>query len=259
VLVVTWNVNSLKAREAFLAEFLDRVRPDVFALQELKLEDAAVPVSMFTQRGYEVVFTGQKAYNGVLLGSRTPITDVHRGFPGDGGDARLIAGTTNGVRFVCLYCPQGQSATSPKFVFKLDFYEQLRAWVAKLDLTSPIVLLGDMNIAPGPEDIWDPFGMDGETGYHPLEHDEWRKLMALGLHDAVRPHVPAGTYSYWDYRAGSFHKGQGMRIDHVLVTAPLVGRVASAWIDRNERKKKGDLAPSDHAPVGVILRDEPLP
>ncbi len=251
--IVTWNVNSIKVRAEFVADYLDRVRPEILCLQELKVDAAHVPREVFTSRGYELAVHAQKTWNGVLIASQGAITDVVEGLgEAEEGQARMVACSTLGVRIVNLYCPQGQSVKSPKFMYKLRFYEALRAWVARdCDLGAPFVLCGDLNIAPGPEDIWDPFEMEGVPSYHPLEHQELEALMDLGLYDAVKPHIQPGTYTFWDYRAGMFHKNQGMRIDHLLVSEPLRERVTGAWVEREERKKKDELKPSDHAPVVI--------
>lgn len=252
--IVTWNVNSLKARREFVEGWLDANMPDVLCLQELKLDTDAVPVEMFEERGYHVAMHAQKQWNGVLIASRTPLEEVHQGLPQDEGQARLVAATTAGLRIVNLYCPQGQSVSSPKFKYKLRFYAGLRRWIRKNHSPEdPLVVLGDLNIAPTADDVWDEFRMDGIPSFHPKEHVEWRKLEQWGLTDAVKPHVPAGAYSFWDYRGGAFRMNQGMRIDHILVTAPLLPRVQDAWIDRDARKKRDGLTASDHAPVGVEL------
>ncbi|MGM0578925.1 MAG: exodeoxyribonuclease III [Myxococcota bacterium] len=253
--IVTWNVNSLKARKAYVEKWLDAEDPDVLCVQELKLDGDKVPAEIFTERGYDVAIHGQPQWNGVLIASKTPLEDVAKGLPdGDEGESRLIAATTEGIRFVNLYCPQGQSADSPKFAFKLGFYKALRAWLAETcDPSKPLVVLGDMNVAPEARDIWSEEVMHDVPTYHPLEHEEWGKLTALGLHDAVKPFVEPGTFSFWDYRGGAFPRNMGMRIDHVLVTEPLVGRVEDAFIQRPYRKKWDGLTPSDHAPVGIVL------
>lgn len=253
--IVTWNVNSLKARQGYVERWLDAEAPDVLCVQELKLDDDKVPTEMFTDRGYDVAIHGQPRWNGVLIASKTPLEDVAKGLPeGDEGEARLIAATASGVRFVNLYCPQGQAADSPKFPFKLGFFAALRAWLAATcDPSRELIVLGDLNIAPEARDIWDEEAMAGVPSYHPLEHEEWGKLMAFGLEDAVKPFVEPGTFSFWDYRGGCFHRNQGMRIDHVLVTKALAGRVTDGFIQRPYRKKWDGMTPSDHAPVGIVL------
>jgi exodeoxyribonuclease III len=253
--IVTWNVNSLKARSEFLAKYLDKEKPDVIGIQELKLDSTEVPTALFTDRGYFVAMHTQKTWNGVLLAARSPPEDVERGFPEDDGEARLVAATVDGIRFVNLYCPQGQSVASPRYTYKLKFYDGLVAWAgSRIRPDTSLVVMGDMNVAPEPEDIFDPIGFQNEPCFTPPEHERWRKLVGVGLTDAVKPHLKDVRYSYWDYRAGCFHKNQGMRIDHILVTEPVLARVETAWIDRNERKKKEGLLPSDHAPVVVSLR-----
>ncbi len=253
--IVTWNVNSLNARADFVRMYLDAKAPDVLCLQELKLTEDKVPVEMFRERGYHVAIHGQSQWNGVLIASKTPLEDVHKGLTGaDEDQARLIAATTAGIRIVNLYCPQGQSADSPKFQYKLRFFEGLCGWLPETcDRSAPAVVLGDLNIAPGPDDVWSVEAFENVPTYHPLEHEAWAKMMSFGLYDAVKPHIEPKTFSFWDYRGAAFRFNQGMRIDHVLVTEVLLPKVKTAWIDRDERKKKDGLTPSDHAPVGIEL------
>ncbi len=253
--IVTWNVNSLKARQDFVSLYLEAADPDILCLQELKLESDKVPREMFEERGYQLAIHGQKQWNGVLIASKLPLTDVWTGLPeGDDGEARLVAATVGGVRLVNLYCPQGQSADSPKFAYKLRFYRALRDWLAAgLEAGPPLVVLGDLNVAPRAEDIYDAKKFENVPSFHPLEHEQWRALEALGLRDAVLPHIKSGSFSFWDYRGGAFRFNKGMRIDHVLVSEGLLPRVKTAWIDRDARKKKQGLTASDHAPVGIEL------
>lgn len=254
--IVTWNVNSIKAREEFVGLFLDDVTPDVLCVQELKLEADKVPVELFESRGYEVALHAQKRWNGVLIASKTPLENVTTGLPGDAenGQARAIAATADGIRLLNLYCPQGQSVSSEQFPYKLAFYDAMERWLhdeTKPD--EPVVVLGDLNVAPRPEDVYSEEALEGIPSYHPEEHIRWSKLIDFGLEDVVAPRVPAGTFSYWDYRGGAFHRNLGMRIDHVLATAPVASRVTSASVARDWRKKKQGLTASDHAPVVVDL------
>jgi exodeoxyribonuclease III len=253
--IATWNVNSLKARADFVSLYLDAEAPDVLCLQELKLPEDKVPREMFESRGYHLAIHGQPQWNGVLIASRTPIEEVHCGLPvGDEGQSRLVAATTAGIRFVNLYCPQGQSVDSPKFAYKLGFFRALNAWLREdCDPAAGLVVLGDINIAPTTDDIWDAEKWAGTPSFHPDEHELYGQLLDFGLSDAVAPHIEPGTYSFWDYRAGKFRFNQGMRIDHILVSASLRGRVSGAVIQRPWRKKKEGLTPSDHAPVEVTL------
>ena len=255
--IVTWNVNSLNAREELVARFLDAEAPDVLAIQELKIEEDQVPRDLFAARGYHLAIHAQRRWNGVLIASKTPLTDVMAGLPeAEGDEARVIAATTAGVRFVNLYCPQGQAVDSPKFPYKLSFYDALTRWLrGALAVDAPWVVLGDLNVAPHPEDIWDPVAFANVPTFHPDEHARWRELVSFGLADVVHPRVPAHTYTFWDYRGGAFHKRQGMRIDHVLASAPIDARVAEIAVLRDWRKKVADLTPSDHAPLVVTLTD----
>ncbi|MCB9730167.1 MAG: exodeoxyribonuclease III [Deltaproteobacteria bacterium] len=253
--LVTWNVNSLKARADYVRRYLAERSPDVLCIQELKLEDDHVPVELFEEHGYHLAIYGQKQWNGVLIASREPITDVHRGLPeGEAGQSRLISARTAGLRLVNLYCPQGQSADSPKFQYKLEFYAALTRWLAaEVDLGEPLAVVGDLNVAPGPDDVWSVEAFENVPTYHPLEHAAWAELVGLGLHDAVAPFVPPRTFTFWDYRGGAFRFDHGMRIDHVLVSEALRPRVTGAFVDRDFRKKIDGLSASDHAPVGVEL------
>lgn len=256
--IVTWNVNSLKARQDFVSLFLDAVSPEVVCLQELKLEASKVPTELFEERGYHLAIHGQKSWNGVLIASKTPISDVVRGLPNaDEGQARSIAATASGIRFLNLYCPQGQAVDSPKFPYKLRFYDALLQQLADSSAAEqPLVVLGDLNVAPRPEDVWSEEALAGIPSYHPDEHARWARLLELGLHDAVAPRVPSGTFTFWDYQGGAFHRNLGLRIDHVLVSKPLLPRVEAASVARDWRKKKQGLTASDHAPVIVQLSPE---
>lgn len=256
--IVTWNINSLNARADLAALFLDAERPDVLALQELKLETDKVPRDLFTSRGYEVAVFGQKSWNGVLIASKKPLGEVVTGLsPHDQGESRFIAATIGGVRFINVYCPQGQSVDSDKFPFKLGFFDGLCAMIEGLGPERATVLLGDLNIAPDPDDVWDPPRFEGIPSFHPLEHERFRRLLAAGLVDVVKPRVAPRTFSFWDYRGGDFRFDHGMRIDHILATAPVAARVVKAEVLRDWRKKKDGMTPSDHAPVAVTLGDAP--
>ncbi len=255
--IVTWNVNSLKARHDYVAEYLDAERPDVLCLQELKLQDEHVPTELFTSRGYDLAIHGQRQWNGVLIASLTPLSDVHTGLPaGDDGAARLIAATTAGIRLVNLYCPQGQAADSPKFPYKLGFFDALIEWLpANIPPETAGLILGDLNVAPNPDDVYSLDAFKGVPTYHPEEHARWDRLLELGFADVSKPWLAPGTYSFWDYRGGAFRRDQGMRIDHHLATASLASRVRGSRVLRQWRKNLEDLRASDHAPVEITLVD----
>lgn len=252
--IVTWNVNSLNARAEHVAAYLDLHAPDVLCLQELKLPDERVPRALFEERGYHLETHGQPTWNGVAIAAREPLSDVHRGLPGgDEGQARLLAATCLGLRIVNLYCPQGQAVDSPKFAYKLAFFERLRGWLDEVaDPGGDLLLTGDLNIAPDPEDVWSVEEMRDQVSFHPLEHAAWRRLLDFGLVDGARPFLPGGTFTFWDYRAGSFRRKRGMRIDHFLVTAGVARRAAGAEVHAEERARD---KPSDHAPVVLTLAD----
>lgn len=267
--LATWNVNSLKARLEKVSWWLDRARPDVLLMQETKLTDAAVPVDEFKAAGYELAHHGQGQWNGVAIASRSPITDVVSNFgdplrpekteeTGDDeplAEARMIAATVGGVRVVSLYAPNGRVVDSIFYEAKLQWYDRLAQWLERsCDPSQPLALGGDFNVAPTDEDVWDPIRCHGGTHVSPKEREAFARLGRWGLVDAYRlRHPEPGRYTWWDYRAGNFHKNFGMRIDHLLVTRSVADRTVWAEIDREARK--GKPIPSDHAPL-VIDIDE---
>ncbi|MEC9070853.1 MAG: exodeoxyribonuclease III, partial [Myxococcota bacterium] len=188
--IVTWNVNSLKARQQLVGEYLDSESPDVLAIQELKLEEAQVPRELFESRGYNLAIHAQKQWNGVLIASRSPITEVVQGFPGEDGQARLVSGVVGGIRLVNVYCPQGQAVDSEKFPYKLRFFEALAEWLEEnCSPERPVILLGDINVAPAQRDVHDPAAMWGVPTFHPRELEAWGRFTWWGLQDAVVDHV----------------------------------------------------------------------
>jgi DNA polymerase I len=257
--IMTWNVNSLKARGPFVFDYLDEAQPDVVCLQELKMETDAVPKELFEERGYEVAIHGQRQWNGVLIASKKSISNVTTGLPnGDEGQSRLIACEIKDgkqtLNLVNLYCPQGQAEDSPKFQYKLKFYQALRRWISETyQPKDNLLIVGDLNIAPLKTDVWDIGAFKNVPTYHPLEHDEWNKLISFGLDDVVVPHIEPGQFSFWDYRGARFRQNQGMRIDHALATKSVATWVTDATIDREARKKRKGHAASDHVPVTVTL------
>jgi exodeoxyribonuclease-3 len=252
--IVSWNVNSLKVRLPHLEEWVKIAEPDVLALQEIKLEDAAFPHAAIEALGYtHRAVSGQKTYNGVALLSRRPITDVHIGIPGfDDPQRRVIAGTVDGVRVVDLYVVNGQEVGSDKFAYKLDWLARLRAWLADEIARHPqLVVLGDFNIAPADIDVHDPAAWHEQVLCSTPERDALRAIEALGLVDSFRAlHPDAGQFSWWDYRQGAFRRNIGLRIDLVLVSSALRDRLQAAGIDRVPRTWE---RPSDHAPAWIEL------
>ncbi len=251
--VVTWNINSLTARAGNLVSFLDRVYPDVICLQELKLAEEEIPFELFEERGYEVALHAQPRWNGVLIASLEPLDDVEVGLPdGDEGQARFVAATVGDLRLVDLYCPQGSRIGSEKFAYKLRFYEALLAWLERRDPARPLLLTGDMNIAPAARDLHDPEAFAGQVSFSPAEHAIWQRLLDWGLQDLAEPHLPPGTWTFWDYRTMGWQNKVGMRIDHFLGTASVAARVQSCHVETEER---GLALASDHAPVVLDLEE----
>jgi exodeoxyribonuclease-3 len=258
--IATWNVNSVKQRLPRLLGWLDERRPDVVCLQETKLADEAFAGLLgeeLAERHYSLAVHGEASWNGVAILSRVGLDDVEVGIPGAPGfphpEARAVSAICGGIRVFSVYVPNGRTPGSEHYRYKLDWLAALTAMVAR-DPQDTIVL-GDMNIAPSDEDVFDPEAYIGQTHVTPAERAALAELQGLGLHDVVREHWPSErVFTYWDYRAGMFHQDLGMRIDLVLAGGRVAERVRAAWVDRKARKGRG---PSDHAPVIVDLDEAP--
>ena len=268
VKIATWNVNSLRARADRVESWLLRSDVDVLAMQETKCRDDNFPWELFERNGYEVAHFGLSQWNGVAIASRVGLDDVARTFPdqptfGKGGveaeqEARAIGATCGGVRVWSLYVPNGRALDDEHMPYKLEWLATLNKhateWLAQ-DPTAQIALVGDWNIAPLDDDVWDIdlFRAEGWTHVSEPEREAFRAFEESGFADVARPFTPGpGVYTYWDYKQLRFPKKEGMRIDFVLGSPALAGRVVGAHIDREERKGKGA---SDHAPVVVELAD----
>lgn len=255
--IATWNVNSLKARLPRVEAWLAEVGPDVVCLQETKLADDAFPALAFEALGYSAVHHGEGRWNGVAIVSRVGIADVIVGFA-DGeqpdAEARMLSATCGGVRISSVYVPNGRALDHDHYRYKLVWLERLRRHLeATVDPDDAVIVAGDFNIAPDDRDVHDPAAFVGATHVSEPERAALAELEAWGLVDLFRlQHPEAGLYSWWDYRAGDFHQGRGMRIDLVLGSRPVADRVRWSIIDRNARKGQ---QPSDHAPVVVDLED----
>ncbi len=254
--IATWNVNSLTARLPRVEEWLGYAQPDVLCMQETKVADGAFPAMALSALGYETVNHGDGRWNGVAIASRLGVTDVQHGFGPDVDEqgCRLVAATCGGVRVHSIYVPNGRAVDSEFYKAKLAWLDELRRFV---DLTcapsDPVVIAGDFNVAPEDKDVWDPAEVSGATHVTEPERSALRALEDWGLVDSFRSlYDQDGLYSWWDYRAGNFHKHKGMRIDLLLLSEPLARRCRYALIDRNARKGR---QPSDHAPVFVDLDD----
>jgi exodeoxyribonuclease-3 len=258
VRIATWNVNALTPeRLDRIFDWVDSVRPDVLCLQETKVTDDVFPALDFHGRGYASVHHGEGRWNGVAIVSRVGLDDPVSGFA-DGGDpdadARLVSATCGGVRISSVYVPNGRAVGHEHFAYKLAWLARLRAHVDAESRASsggrPVAVCGDFNVAPADIDVWNPAAFEGDTHVTPEERAALADLEDWGLRDAFRERYPGvpRLFSWWDYRAGNFHKHQGMRIDLVMLSPDLAARVGFALIDRNARKGK---KPSDHAPVLV--------
>ena len=251
--IATWNVNSLKVRLSHLLLWLESHPVDVLCLQETKLTDEKFPVDEINAAGYQVVFSGQKTYNGVAILSKTPLTDVVKNNPRfEDAQQRIIAATVQGVRIVCAYVPNGQAVDSDKYAYKLRWLAALRDWLADEMAAHPeLALLGDYNIAPEDRDVHDPLEWAGQIHCSDAERAALTALNALGLADAFRLfEQPEKSYSWWDYRMLGFRRNRGLRIDHILLSASLARRCTACEIDREPRKWE---QPSDHVPVTATL------
>ena len=250
--IATWNINGLRARLDFLLYWLRARQPDVVGLQELKLTDEQFPHEVFEAEGYRAITHGQKAWNGVAILSRQPIDGVRRGLPGqEEFGARLVTARVEGLSFTTVYCPNGKQVGHEDFPRKLAWLDDL---AAHLEGSQPrqesAVLCGDFNICPGPLDSWNEEVLRGKIFHTEDERRRFDNLLDLGLADIFRERFPdTRAFSWWDYRAGAFHKNQGLRIDFLLGSPPILERVRSVEIDRDYRKKKEGLTASDHAPV----------
>lgn len=252
--IVTWNVNSFRARHDRLIAFLGRHKPDVVCLQELKAEADEIPLDAVHELGYQAALLGQRTYNGVAILAKEPIEDVRTGMGDDDDQARLIAATIRGIRVICAYVPNGGERASPKFAYKLEWMKRLRAHLGKTySPDSPLALCGDFNVAPTDLDVKNPDAWKDTVLACPEVRDALKEIRSFGLADTLRLHTPeGGLYSWWDYRMLGFPKNDGLRIDHIDVTPPLAARSLAVKIDREERKGK---QPSDHAPVIADFSD----
>jgi exodeoxyribonuclease-3 len=247
--LATWNVNSLKVRLPHVLEWLAANQPDVLCLQETKQEDKDFPADALKAAGYQSIFAGQKTYNGVAILSKAPGSDVQIGIPGfDDVQQRVLAATVGGVRVVCVYVPNGQSPDSDKYQYKLRWLQALTDWLrTELARYPELTLLGDYNIAPEDRDVHDPKAWEGQVLVSPAERAAFVGLTGLGLKDAFRLFEQAeSSFSWWDYRMAAFRRNMGLRIDHILLSAPLARQCTSCWIDKAPRKLE---RPSDHTPV----------
>jgi exodeoxyribonuclease-3 len=252
VRIATWNVNSLNARLEFVVGWLGDRKPDAVCFQELKLTTEAFPYAALEAAGYHAVVHGQKSWNGVAVLARGPLESVELGLPGaEAAGSRLVTARIGEWAVSSVYVPNGKTLVHPDFELKLDFLARLRAHVeATVDRSRPYVLGGDFNVAHTDRDSFDPDAMRDAIFHTEPERRAIDALLGTGLVDLQRALEPdTHAFSWWDYRGGSFHKNEGLRIDLLLASPPARARATKVWVDRDYRKKKGELTPSDHAPV----------
>jgi exodeoxyribonuclease-3 len=256
VRVATWNVNGLRARLDFVRLWLRERRPDLVGLQELKLPDELFPREDFEAEGYYAESHGQKGWNGVAVLSREPVEVVQRGLPGQEElGARLLTVRAGGLEFTTLYCPNGKDTRHEDFPRKLAWLDALAAHLeARAAASRRAVVCGDLNLCPAPIDSWNEAGLRGSLFHTDAERARFQRLLAAGFVDVFRRlHPDEQAFSWWDYRGGAFHRRQGLRIDLLLATGAALAGASRAEIDREWRKKKAGLTPSDHAPVFADL------
>jgi len=255
VLITTWNVNSLKARLERVTAWVKENQPDVLCMQETKMKDEVFPALTFAELGYESAHFGQGQWNGVAIISKVGLTDVVTNFAASiepDHEARIISAKCGDIRVVSVYVPNGRSLEDDHYKYKLAWMKKLRRHAAAIaDPSEMLVIGGDFNIAPTNDDVWDVTKFDGATHVSEPERKAFAELCEWGLVDVFREMNPEPkVFSWWDYRNGSFHKGEGMRIDFLLATKSTLARVEDSKIDRNARKGE---KPSDHAPVSMRL------
>jgi exodeoxyribonuclease III len=257
MLVATWNVNGLRARFDYITHWLKARQPDVIGLQELKMTDEAFPSDAFAELGYHTLTHGQKAWNGVAVLSREPGAALQRGLPGqEDFGSRLITADVAGIQFTTVYCPNGKNLEHADYERKLGWFDALVEHLAPAAAAqTPAIVCGDFNICPGALDSWDAHGMLGHIFHTDAERARMQALYNQGWTDLYRAqHPDSNAFSWWDYRAGSFQRNQGLRIDFVLANEAARERATNTLIDRDFRKKIEGLTASDHAPVITQLQ-----
>ncbi len=247
--VATWNVNSLRSRLSQVLKWLAQVGPDILALQETKVVDQDFPTSELQQAGYQLIYTGQKSYNGVAILSKLPAAAVELELPNfQTAQKRMIAASYAGVRIINLYVPNGQAVGSEKYEFKLSWLAAVRDYIGEaLQKYPKLIVLGDFNIAPADEDVYNPNAWHNQVLCSEAERAALVAILSLGLEDSFRLFVQAErVFSWWDYRGEMYTHNRGLRIDHILSSYPLAKVIKNCYIDEQSRQWE---KPSDHAPV----------
>lgn len=259
--IASFNANGIRPRTPIILDWLKQNDPDVLCIQETKVQDPDFPEKPYQESGYYVAYIGQKSYNGVAIVSKAPLTDVRTGLRDNENieEARFISGqTSNGIVIVNTYVPQGQQPDSEKFTYKLKWYERLLAhFRSNYNSETPLIWVGDLNVAPTSRDVYDPERLYGSVCYHPDEHKALEKLMEFGFIDIYRKHKPdEKEYTFWDYRIpNAVKRGLGWRIDHIMATRPVADISIDAWIDKSPRLL---AKPSDHTFIVAEFKTTPL-
>ncbi len=251
--VATWNVNSIRARIDNVINFLKKNNADVLCMQETKVEDSLFPFERFEEIGYNLAVFGQKRFNGVAIASKIPFEDIQTNVVGnERGQKRTLLVKINGITLINSYFPNGQSPDSDNFQYKLDFIKGFRKYLDNRFKTDKdaVIMVGDFNVAKESIDVYDTEAMEGKIGFHEDERKALNYLYDWGFIDAFRMFNKEQTFSWWDYRALSFIKNTGLRIDYIWISEKLHDKCVKCYIDRNERKKQ---KPSDHAPVVALF------
>jgi len=255
VKLATWNVNSIRARLDLVLRWLKEESPDILCMQEIKVEPHLFPAEPFHELGYHLLVSGQKTWNGVAIASRVEPLEAVEGLPSGflQDQKRLLSARIGGLRIVNVYVPNGGDVTLDRFADKLQYLDELTSFAADLSQNGPLVVMGDFNVAPEIDDVYDPVALDGSICFHPEERARVRKILATGMEDVFRRFNPAGkAYSWWDYRSMAFRRKMGMRLDLILLNGSAASLAEDCEIHvapRNWEK------PSDHAPVVLTLRD----
>jgi exodeoxyribonuclease III len=247
--IASWNVNSLRVRLSHVLDWLNIHKPDMLALQEIKLENKDFPLDAFTSIGYHAVYAGQKTYNGVAILSRTPAENINTDMPQwSDPQRRILAATINNIRLINLYIPNGSDLDSPKYLYKLEWLKEMTAYLQQeLAQHEHVVIVGDFNIAPEDRDVHDPAAWAGQVLVSEPERQVLRNWLTMGLQDSFRLfEQEPNSFSWWDYRAAAFRRNMGLRIDHIWISPALAKLCKISAIDKTPRKLD---RPSDHVPV----------
>lgn len=247
--IATWNVNSLRVRLLHVQTWLADVKPDVLALQEIKMPTEDFPHDAFAEMGYKSVVSGQRTYNGVAVISKTNALDVQTDLPElHDPQRRVLAATIKNVRIIDLYVPNGESVGSDKYQYKLNWLDKLDSYLkSQLKIYPNMVVLGDFNIAPEDIDVHDPVLWQNSVLFSKPERQAFQTMLAIGFKDCFRELSPEDeSFSWWDYRMNAFRRNLGLRIDHILASNAMFAHCKRCQIDKAPRKWE---RPSDHAPV----------